>query len=221
MSNLVINILLLYPAYKVQGIKLLEKTVYGTLLLSFFLWITNNVPAMDGELFLSGIFGGVLSGIGVGLIFKGGGTTGGSDLLSAVIHGKYPYINISAALFFIDLTIIVLGLFVFGAVPAMYAIIAAYITSKVTDRILSGVNYAKVAFIFSDKREIMGEAIMAKLNRGVTMLKGKGMYTGNSRDPLMVVVSAKQISQLKDITRETDKNAFIFIVDVREVRGDF
>lgn len=221
LTNLVVNVPLLFFAYKVSGTALLKKTFFGTLILSFFLGITTVFPSIKSDYFLATIFGGTISGLGIGLIFRGNGTTGGSDLLSTLINLKFPSLKVSQVLFIIDVVIIVMGYFVFGEQPTMYAVIGVFVVSKVIDMVLGGLNYAKVAFIFSENPDEIGKELMSTLNRGATLLYGKGMYTGSSRNLIMVVAASKQISALKATVYSLDARAFIFIADVREVLGDF
>lgn len=220
-TNLIINIPLLLVAYRQQGRLMVKKTVFGTLILSFFLGITDLLPIMAEDRVLSAIFGGVLSGVGIGLIFRGKGSTGGSDLLATLINKKMPDIRVSTLLLIIDGIIITLGLFIFGKSSVMYSVIALYISAKVVDMVTAGVNYAKVAFILSDISEKISDELMTRLQRGVTVLNGRGGYTGRDKNVLMVVVGSRQVGELKQIIGEMDKNAFVFIGDVREVMGYF
>lgn len=219
-TNLAVNIPLLIVAYRLQGKTMLKKTIYGTLVLSLFLGLTEGLPDMAQDNFLAAVFGGVLSGVGVGLIFKGEGTTGGSDLLATLLN-KGLDIKVSSLLFIIDSIIILTGFFVFGRMSAMYSIIAVYISTRVVDMVANGVNYAKVAFVLSDEPEKISNELMTQLRRGVTVLYGKGCYTGKDKNVLMVVAGSRQIGRLKQLIWSIDESAFVFIADVREVMGYF
>ena len=168
---------------------------------------------------LGGIFGGSIIGLGVGIVLKTGGTTGGTDMLATIIKFKHNSFPIAKLILGIDGIIILCGMLVFGSTKAMYAIIAVFISSKMITWVLEGMNNAKAAFIMSEKSDEIADAIMNKLPRGVTGIKARGMYTGDDKDMLFVVVSQKEITRLREMVKQIDQTAFITIADVREVLG--
>lgn len=220
-SNLVINLPLFLIAIKTFGKKFIGKTIIATILLSISLELTSSMPTFTGDFVIISVFGGILSGIGIALILRAGGTTGGTELTATIINHKLKHYTVSSILFIIDVIIIGLGYFLFGLSATMYAVISVYITSKVINRILEGVSFAKATFIISDKADDIYKVIFANINRGVTMLYGKGMFSKKEKNVLMCVVSQKEIFKLKELIKDIDKDAFVMVTDVREVLGQF
>lgn len=219
-TNLILNLPLLLAAYYFLGKAFLGKTVFGTLFLSAALLYTKIIPVFSGDMTLIAVYGGVVCGAGLGLVFRGMGTTGGTDLAAAMIHRFYNHISVSKAIFSMDAFIIVLGFFVFGSEKAMYAIISVYISSKCIDTILEGMSFSKAAFIISEKSSEISNSILMELERGVTALHGRGMYTEDEKDILLCVFSQKEITKVKELVQSADENAFILLTDVKEVLGE-
>lgn len=221
-TNLVLNIPLFLISIKQRGLGFAKKSIWGVGLLTLALWYTEFIPNLldaQGDLLLGGIFGGAILGLGVGIVLKAGGTTGGTDMLATIIKFRYNSFPISKLILALDGMIILAGMIVFGSTKAMYAIIAVFISSKVISWVLEGMHHAKAAFILSNHSAEISEAIMTKLPRGVTGIKAQGMYTRQDKDMLYVVVSKKEITKLRDMVKEIDAEAFITIADVREVLG--
>lgn len=220
LTNTLLNIPLFLLSIKTSGKKFLFKTFFATILLSFMLFFTGFLPKIDVDLFLASVFGGVLGGTGLGLVFLGLATTGGTDLVAFLINKFIKHISVSKLILYLDSAIVLIGLFIFGPINAMYAIIAIYINSKCIEGILEGLNFAKAVFIISDHCELISKKIMETTERGVTGLNGMGMYSGNDKTVLLTVVSVKEIIKVKEETNKIDKNAFIIVADVREVLGE-
>lgn len=220
-TNLMVNIPLLIAAIKIKGFYFLKDTLISTLLLSAILEITSFIPPIKTDLILAAVFGGLISGTGIGLIFKGNATTGGSDLLAAIIHVFCPHITTGRIMLVIDILIVVLGIFVLGTTPALYALISIYIMSKIIDVVLEGLDFAKAVFITSRNCTAIGLALTSRLTRGATYIDCKGMYTKEEKGMLLIVVSAREIGKLKEIVNDIDKNAFVIVNDVREIQGNF
>lgn len=221
-TNFVLNAPLFIISIRQRGFEFAKKSLWSVVLLSVALWYTEFIPNIfdvNGDLLLGGVFGGVILGLGVGIVLRSGATTGGTDMLAAIIRYVNPKFPIAKVMLGIDSLIILAGLLVFGSTKAMYAIISVYITSKVITNVLEGVNYAKAAFIMSDKNDVIAQEIMHKIPRGVTGLRATGKYTGKEKEMLFVVVSQKEITRLRDLIREVDEQAFVTIADVREVLG--
>lgn len=221
-TNLVLNIPLFAISIKQRGFNFAKKSVWAVGLLTLALWYTEFIPNIldtNGDLLLGGVFGGALTGLGIGIVLKAGGTTGGTDMLATIIKFKHSGLPIAKVMLSIDAVIILAGMLIFGSRKAMYAVIAVFITSKVITWVLEGMNYAKAAFIMSNKNEEIAEAIMKQISRGATGIKATGMYTREEKDMLFAVVSQKEITKLRDIVRAIDPNAFVTIADVREVLG--
>lgn len=221
LTNIVMNVPLFAIGLKLFGLKNLTKTIYATTALSLSLYITVFLPPFITEdLILVSIFGGVLSGSGLGLVFRCMATTGGSDMAASIINRHIKHVSTSKIMFLIDSTIILFGFFVFGATKAMYAIIIVFISTKVIDAIQEGLSFAKAAFIISEYSEEISHIIMQEIQRGITGLEGKGMYTKKTKNVLLCVVSNKEIVRIKELVYKADKNAFVIVADVREVLGE-
>lgn len=219
-SNLVINIPLFFVAIFVKGKSFGRKSFFATFYLSFALYFTQGIPLHTNDIILGSIFGGVLAGVGLGLVFSALATTGGTDLAASIIQHFVKYVSIAKIMLFLDATIILCGLFVFGAEKTMYAILSVYISVKVIDALLEGIYFAKAAFIITDHEEAVSKELLVKLERGLTGLNGEGMFTGSPKKVLLCVVSQRQIVQLKEIVKLIDPNAFVIVADVREVLGE-
>ena len=169
---------------------------------------------------LSAVFGAVIGGAGIGLVFLTSATTGGTDMLSALIHRKLRHYTLPQIMFFVDGVIIVAGFAVFGITNSMYAIITIFVSNKVSDAILEGFKFAKIAYIITDHGKEIADEIMVKLDRGVTGFGATGMYSGNHKDVLMCAVSKKEIVEVLDIVNKLDPVAFVTVHDAREVCGE-
>lgn len=219
-TNIVLNVPMFFLGIKIKGIRFLAKTIWGTISLSFWLFAMPVFPLVKGDLFLAVIFGGVIQGVGIGLVFLGKGTTGGTDMVAALIQHYVKHMSIARIMQMVDAVIVAVGAFVFGPKNALYAIVAIYIVAKVTDGLLEGMNYAKAVYIISDKDEEIAKALMEELDRGVTGISAKGMYAGKERTMLFCVLGKKQIVQLKEIVVQIDPGAFLIVTDAREVLGE-
>ena len=222
-TNLVLNIPLYLINLKQRGFYFVQKSIYAVLLLTLFLWLVEYIPNVfrfEDDLLLAGLACGVLSGVGIGLVMRVNGTTGGTELLAAIIKYIKPHFPIAKLIFIIDAVIIAVGFFIFGPERTMYAVISVYVCSKIIDGILEGVHFAKEALIISDKTKEISKAIFEHLDRGNTAIPVKGMYTRKDREMLMVVVSKKEIAALRQIVTGVDPEAFLIIADVHEVVGE-
>ena len=220
-TNLILNVPMVPIVLKINGWDFAKRTVVGSLLLSFWLAVIPYVQLMEEpDLFLTSVFGGVSMGIGVGLVFLGKGTTGGTDMCGAILHHFFPHISLPKLMQLLDVVITSVGIMVFGIRVALYSIIVVYLTAKVSDRIMEGSTSAKMLYIISDQSEIIAEKIMEKLGRGVTGLQGKGMYTNQDKTILICVISPREIARIKDVVLEVDSKAFVIVNDSREVLGE-
>lgn len=222
LTTLLLNIPLFAVAIKQKGFVFVKKSLYSVGITTILIELTSYLPnifAVDNDLLVTALIGGVGYGIGIGLVLRAGATTGGTDMLATIIRTKFPKFPIAKLVMFIDGIIVLVGLFVFGANKAVYAIIAIYITSRVLASVLEGLHYAKAAFIISSKSEEIASQIMEQIPRGSTGLKARGMYSKDEKEMLFTVVSQKEISQLTQIISEIDSKAFVAITDVKEVLG--
>ena len=220
LTNAVLNVPLFILGIKIKGWEFTRKSVLGALMLSFWLYLIPPFPIMPDDMLLAALFGGVIMGIGIGFIFMGQSTTGGTDMVAALIQHKLRHYSVAQILQVIDGLIVVLGVFIFGLQKALYAVIAIVITTKVTDGFLEGMKFAKIAFIITDHHQEMADTIMKNLERGITGISSKGLYSGKDRIMLFCVVDKKQIVRLKEIVMQTDPGAFVIVTDAREVIGE-
>lgn len=220
LTNLLLNIPVFIVAYIKMGKRFIGRTLFGTVMLSVWLYILPVIDLAQGDMLLVALFGGVFSGAGMGMVLRANATTGGTDMVAALIQLKIRHYNVAQIMQILDGAIVILGFFVFGLRPSLYAIVAIFVTTKVSDTILEGFKYSKAAYIITDKYEEVAKVLMEELDRGATGLKATGMYTGKDRCVLYCVVSKKQIVTLKEIVVNIDPKAFVIVSDVREVLGE-
>ena len=220
LTNLALNVPVFIAALIIKGRKFLGRTVIGTVLLSFWLYVIPQVDLTQGDYMLSAVFGGVITGIGIGFVLLAKATTGGTDMVSALIQKYVRHYSVVQILQVIDGMVVLAGLYVFGLKPALYAIVAIFITSKVSDALMEGMKYSKAAFIITDCYKEIADAIMTQLDRGLTGLDATGMYSGDKKTVLFCVVAKKEIVELKDIVAKIDPKAFVIVTDAREVFGE-
>ncbi|MGE4284931.1 MAG: YitT family protein [Clostridia bacterium] len=220
-SMLVMNIPLFIVGIRHMGGIFGIKTLFSTVLLSIIIDSTTFLPVVTRDPLLASIYGGIIMGAGLGLVFHSGATTGGTDLAAKIVHKFMPSITLGQILLAIDFGVIVFAAIVFKDYElALYAIITLFAASQVIDALLEGVNFAKVVFIVSNKSGCIAERIMKELDRGVTGLDGTGMYTGQDKTVLMCILRRAEIPMLKSIVKEVDNNAFVILSDAREVLGE-
>lgn len=218
---MLLNIPLLLISFKKLNIKFTLYTLIGTLSISIFLIITNPLKGIlhlkDTLLFC--IYGGVLNGLGLGIVFSNHGSTGGLDIISVIVKKKYENFDIGAISFSVNIVIVSIGAVFFGLSSALYTLVSMYITSYVMDKVIKGFGKRKLILIITEKETEVSSSIMKNLGRGVTFLYGEGAYTKIQKKILYCAVSLSQLPQLKQLVREIDENAFISILDAAEVEG--
>jgi uncharacterized membrane-anchored protein YitT (DUF2179 family) len=225
LTNLAINIPLFIVGILILGKAFGAKTAYATLMLSFFLRLFiilfGSTFTLTSDILLAAVYGGVAMGVGLGLIFRLGGTTGGTDLAGAILNHYFPSLSTAKMMMILDLIIVaVAGLVEQRIETALYSIIALYITVKLTDFIVEDLSYSKAFYIISQKPSRISERIIHELGRGVTALEAKGMYTGAHRNLLLCVVNRAEVSKLKKLVHEEDPSAFIMVTTIHEVLGE-
>lgn len=220
LTNFALNVPVFLVAYKVKGKSFVGRTLAGTFLLSAWLYVIPPIDVTQGDYILAAVFGGVLSGAGMGLILLAKATTGGTDMVATLIQHYVRHYSIVQILQILDAIVVLAGFYVFGIRAALYAMVAIFVTSKVSDALMEGFKFSKAAFIISDRYELVAKHILEDLDRGVTGLKAKGMYSGADKCMLYCVVSQKEIVRVKEIVAEVDPNAFVIVSDAREVLGE-
>lgn len=219
-TMLAINVPLFLISLKQLGISFGVRSLYGTVVLSLFtdLFAAKAYVATRDPL-LAAIYGGILSGVGLGIVFRSGGTTGGTDLAARVLQ-KYFRTSVGRLLLGVDGVVIGLAGIVFGIELALYALASLFISSRVIDVVQEGVGYVKAALIISDRHEEIAAAIMQELERGVTRLEGRGGYTGKRREAILCVLARSEVSRLKELVARIDPSSFMVVADVQEALGE-
>jgi uncharacterized membrane-anchored protein YitT (DUF2179 family) len=220
---LVMNIILFIVAFIFIGSKFGAKTIYSSLSLSGIIWILEalypNKLVVTNNLFLASIFGVFISGIGMGIVFNQNASTGGTDILAKILN-KFVHLDIGKALLLVDFVVTIFAGATFGAEIGMYAIICVVMNGFVIDSVIEGLNVCKQIMVISLKNKEISKFIMEDLDRGCTILEGKGAFSGNSTHILYAVLNRKEFIKLKNYIKEVDKNAFITVSDAHEVLGN-
>ena len=219
-TMLVLNIPLFLLSLRIIGPMFGVKTLFGAIALSVAVDFMNLVALpLTNDPLLAAIYGGVVSGIGLGLAFRFGGSTGGTDMAAQLV-ARYLPMSVGQALLLVDGIVILLAGIVFGPERALYALLAVFVTTKAIDLIQEGQSYAKAVLVISDHADAIAQAIMVQMDRGVTGLAARGLYTNTQREMLLITVARSEISRVKDIVRTIDDRAFVIIHDVHEVLGE-
>lgn len=234
-----LNIPLLILGWRMVSWRFVYKSVIGSTVYSLCLLVTEkpmqhwfslyfNKPTVNGnpDLLIFCLFGGILFGASMGLILRGGYTTGGTDIVAVIIHRRFPGFTIGKIILLADVLVILSSLFFYiGIQPnvlliTMYSFIALYLAAEFTDIALEGLEVSKVAYIISDKQEEIAQNIFDQLDRGATSLKAKGMYSDRERGMLFCVLSNRQVPRLKEFVKSIDPRAFVIVTEAREVLGE-
>ncbi len=222
--GLIMNIPLFILGLKILGPRFGIKTVIGLILSSFFIdFLTHfwgDKPLVKDDAIISSIYGGVLIGFGLGLIFRSKATSGGSDII-AMIFAKFTRLPIGQLMIYVDSTIVIFGLIAFQdwKIP-LYSWLVIYITGKVIDATLEGINYNKTLLIISDHYEEIRKKILFDLGRGGTLIKAEGMFEHKERKLIFTNVSRREVYILQDYIKEIDPNAYVTIIDANEIIGE-
>lgn len=220
LTNTLLNVPIFLGALLLVGKRFVLRTLFGALSFSVALYLVPSYNLCGDDYLLASIFGAVISGVGIGMVFMTHSSTGGTDMFCMTIHRFLRHYTVPQMLMVVDGAIVLAGAAVFGLRAALYAVIAVYITSKVSDAMLEGLKFAKMVYIISERYEQIAEEIMTKMDRGATGIPIRGMYTGADRNMLFCVVNNKEIVQIKEIVTELDPKAFVIVSDVREAVGE-
>lgn len=217
---LALNIPLLIIAYFKIGKQLFARSIYGTIVFALMIDLIDKITPLTHDRFLGCIYGGVFAGIGTAIILKFDASTGGSDLLSHIIRAYKKQYKSSSLILSVDTVVIALNVIFFKNIEiGLYSAIAIFLMGKMIDLIFEGVNFTKVIFIISPKYEEIAGQISASINRGSTGLFSKGMYTDQEKLTLLCVGSRTEAYEMQSIAKDIDKEAFIIIINAREVIG--
>ncbi|WP_217258988.1 YitT family protein [Terribacillus saccharophilus] len=217
--NLILNGLLIIIGYRFLDKQTVFYTIIVVILNSFFLHLTESWEIASDQILVNAVFGGLFAGVGIGLVLKVGGTTAGTAILARLAN-KYLDWNTSFALLFFDLIVVAASWFIIGTEKLLITVIMLYIATKVMEFVIEGLNPKKAVFIISNQKDTIAKTISTKLDRGVTLLEGRGYYTQNQKEILYVVISKQELLPLKKIVRSIDTKAFITLYDVRDVFGE-
>lgn len=218
--NLLLNIPLLIIGWRELGRTPMVYTIIATLSASLFLWLTDDIgDPMRDDILLAALYAGVAIGIGLGLIFRFHGTSGGSAIVARLME-KHLGWSVGRSLFLIDLLVVAASAYFLGREKAMYTIVSLYIGARVIDLVQEGANAAKATIIVSNAANQISSQLMKEMGRGATLLSGRGGYTGSEKDVLYCVVNRNEITRLKKLVHHIDPYAFVVVNDVREVLGE-
>lgn len=218
--NFLLNIPVLYAAWRWLGRWHLGVTLFGTLFMSVIINVLAPLSTLEltHNPIIGGILGGLFSGLGLGIVYRGGGNTGGIDPIALIIRNRFG-LQIGSILFGINMMILVAGAIVINIEAAATTLISTYLSAMVTNKVISGFNQRKAMFIISYKPVTICNLIIEKLGRGATILNGEGAYTHQPKQVIMVVVSLLQVARLKAAVEAEDPTAFMVITDAAEVIG--
>lgn len=213
-----LNVPLIIVAYIFIGKEFVVKTLYATVVLTISLKIFGNFREPLDEILMASILGGALNGIGIGIVFYAGGSTGGTDIIAKIIN-KYYGIALGKVLLAMDFIILSLVAFIFGKIIFMYTLISLIVTAKIVDLIQEGIYSAKGVTIITNKTEELKNRIMQDVERGLTIINAQGAYTQRDVSMLYCVVGKYQLMKVKNLVKEVDPEAFMIVSHVHEVIG--
>ncbi len=219
--TIVLNIPLFIIAWKHFGGKFIISSLVGMLLSSVLVDVLAVIDySPTDDMLLACLIGGAIKGLGLGLIYYAGATTGGTDIIAKFVRLRFPYINFGTIVLLTDAVIIIAFAAIFDRVEAaMYAVIAMFVVSKVIDLVLYGIDNSSVCYIISENSEQLVKDITDKLHRGVTILSGEGAYSHKDKQVLLCVIKRTQIADIRKIIRNIDENAFFIVSDAKNVFG--
>ncbi len=219
---LLLNVPLLLAAWRMLGLRPLVMTLIATVLLSFFIDLFGALlPGYSNNVLLAAVFGGAISGLGVGILFLRGISTGGTDLAALLLRRVFPNVPSGTLLLLIDAAVVAFAVCVFRDIEvALYSSITIWVSSKVIDALAQGVDYAKVIYIITEHGAEVSQALNTRTDRGTTLLPAQGGYTGGEKQMVITVTRRSVLAQTLRLIRETDPKAFTFVMDSTEVHGE-
>ena len=218
---LVCNVLLLFLSYIFLGKESTRNTIVGSLLFPLFVKLTEFLGTVDlgsTEKIIVAICGSLVTGLGLGLVFRAGYTSGGTDILNQIVS-KYGKVSVGKAMYFTDLILILFALFVFDFSTFIYSLMNMYIISLITDRVILGISKSKAFYIITEHETEVKKFITQNLSHGITVLEARGGYTGNIQKVIMCIIPTKEYYLFKEGIEMIDKNAFFIVTDAYEVSG--
>ncbi|NLM20388.1 MAG: YitT family protein [Peptococcaceae bacterium] len=215
----ILNIPLFFLGYKTMGKRLLIFSILGVATLSVALKYTAGIPVITRDTFLASVFGGLVTGIGMGLIFRFHGSLGGTDILAIFFNRKTSW-SVGQIILGLDTIVFIGAAILFSPETAMYAMIYMFVASKIIDLVQGGLDYSKSLMVVTEKPQEIASDIIHKLNRGVTFLEAEGAYSGSKKKVIYCIVNRAQLTSAKEIIQGHDPQAFLAIGEVTEVLGE-
>ncbi len=218
-TSLILNIPLFIIGYRAMGRVFAFRSLVATVLFSLMIDLLplKEIPV---EPILGTLYGGILLGIGLGFILRGGATTGGTDMAARMVHKYLPFLSVGMFLFLIDCVVVIAAWIFIGSSEALYALICIFVSGKAVDMVMLGLSSNKACFVISDEWEQVSRRLMTEMERGVTQLSARGAYTGKERPVVLCVLPPQEVSRLKEIVRQEDEKAFMFITEAHEALGE-
>jgi len=218
-TSLILNIPLFIVGYKAMGRIFAFRSLVATILFSLMIDLLP-LQAVPVEPMLGTLYGGILLGIGLGFILRGGATTGGTDMVARLVHKYLPFMSVGMFLFLIDCVVVVAAWIFIGSSEALYALVCIFVSGKAVDMVMLGLSSNKACFVITDQWEKVSRRLLDEMERGVTQLTAKGAYTGVNRPVVLCVLPPQEVSRLKEIVRQEDERAFMFITEAHEALGE-
>lgn len=216
------NIILFILAFFLVGGSFGGKSIYASVLVSVFMWITENIlkpTAITDNLFLSSVFGSLIIALGTAIVFNQGSSTGGTSIIAKIIN-KYFHIPIGQGLLITDCSVTLLAMYVFGVELGLFGLFSAIIVGVLVDKFIAGFNPVKQVFIITSEEKLVMDFIIKDINRGCTVLAGKGGYTGGDTSIIYTVLTSRQFITLKNFVKENNPDAFVTVTDSTEALGE-
>ena len=218
-TSLLLNIPLFVIGYKAMGRVFAFRSLVATILFSLMIDLLP-LAAIPVEPMLGTLYGGILLGIGLGFILRGGATTGGTDMAARMVHKYLPFLSVGMFLFLIDCVVVVAAWIFIGSSEALYALICIFVSGKAVDMVMLGLSQNKACFVITSEWETVSRRLMTEMDRGVTQLSARGAYSGIERPVVLCVLPPQEVSRLKEIVRQEDEKAFMFITEAHEALGE-
>lgn len=218
-TSLLMNIPLFLIGYKAMGRVFAFRSLVATILFSLAIDLLplKEIPV---DPILGTLYGGILLGIGLGFILRGGATTGGTDMCARMVHKYLPFLSVGMFLFLIDCVVVLAAWFFIGSSEALYALICIFVSGKAVDMVMLGLSQNKACFVITEAWERITQRLMTEMERGVTHLSARGAYTGTERPVVLCVLPPQEVSRLKEIVRQEDEKAFMFVTEAHEALGE-
>lgn len=218
-TSLLLNIPLFVICYRTMGRLFAFRSLVATILFSLAIDLLP-LREITVEPILGTLYGGILLGIGLGFILRGGATTGGTDMCARLVHKYLPFMSVGMFLFMIDCVVVVAAWIFIGSSEALYALICIFVSGKAVDVVMLGLSQNKACFVITDQWEKVSRRLLDEMERGVTQLSARGAYTGKERPVVLCVLPPQEVARLKEIVRQEDEKAFMFITEAHEALGE-